>query len=159
MEPISTISLDGVEWGDMADDAVAMPAVAGIPLADLMKGGRLVGVYGKPIDYELIMGAASIKLHETAILRSKCTDPGTLAYLAKQHRMTTFVRAVAAESFMKTEAFMLQEEHIDDIQKDIDCEEQAGDKSAIRSLVAKIVPLRQEVARIKNWAKDLKKMN
>lgn len=159
METISTISLDGVEWGDMADQPVAVPAVAGIPLADLMKGGKLVGVYGKPIDYELMMSTASTKLHETAILRSKCTDPSTLAYLANQHRIGTFVRAVAADSFMKTESFMLKEEHIDDIQKDIDCEEQAGDKAAIRSLVAKIVPLRQEIARIKNWAKDLKKMN
>lgn len=159
MGSISTISLDGVEWGDMADEPVAVPAVAGIPLASLMKGGKLVGVYGKPIDYELIMSTASTKLHETAMLRSKCTDPSTLAYLANQHRMATFVRAVAADSFMKTETFMLKEEHIDDIQKDIDLEEQAGDKSAISSLVAKIVPLRQEIARIKNWAKDLKKMN
>jgi FAD/FMN-containing dehydrogenase len=90
---------------------------------------------------------------------AKMRGPVKTAWDNMQIKAWTKLRAEAAKSYLKTDRYHCMMEHIDALQWEIDGATAVGDKAECHRLIAKIEPLRKEIARIEKWSRDLNKLD
>jgi len=90
---------------------------------------------------------------------AKTRGPVKTAWDNMQIKAWTKLRAEAANNYLETDRYHCMMEHIDALQWEIDGATAVGDKAECHRLIAKIEPLRKEIARIEKWSRDLEKLD
>jgi hypothetical protein len=157
-------------WGDECFNAEPLKKALGISTADNRTNKEMVASFnngklywGQPMvipemigeDFMANMQYCSQQMEKLA----KARGPVKTAWDTMQIKAWTNLRAKAAKSYLNSDRYHCMMEHIDVLQWEIDGADSVGDKAECRRLIAKIEPLRKEIARIEKWARDLEKLD
>jgi hypothetical protein len=156
-------------WGDECLDAEPLKKVLGMSKADNLTNKEVAASFndgklywGKPLVTEVTgencmanMQFCSQQMEKLAKARGSVKT----AWDNMQIKEWTKLRGAAAKCYLETDRYHCMMEHIDALQWEIDGATAVGDKAECRRLVAKIEPLRKEIARIEKWARDLEKLD
>jgi hypothetical protein len=168
---IALMPIAEFNWGDECLTAEPLKKALGISSkADNLTNKEVVAglndgklYWGKPmviseVTGENYMATMEYCSHQMENL-AKTRGPVKTAWDNMQIKAWTKLRAEAAKSYLETERYHCMMEHIDALQWEIDGATAVGDKAECRRLIAKIEPLRKEIARIEKWVRDLKKLD
>jgi hypothetical protein len=163
------MTISEINWGDESLNAEPLKKALGISTADNRTNKELVASFnngklywGKPIaveatgeNYMANMQYCSQQMESLA----KTRGPIKTAWDTMQIKAWTKLRAEAAKSYLETDRCHCMMEHIKALQWEIDGAYSVGDNAEYHRLIAKIEPLRKEIARIEKWARDLEKLD
>ena len=161
------MTIPEINWGDECLNTEPLKKALGISTADNRTNKELVAssnngklYWSKPVeatgeDYMAAMKYCSQQMEMLAKTRGSVKT----VWDNMQIKAWTKFRAEAAKSYLETDRCQDMMEHIDALQWEIDGATAVGDKRECRRLVAKIEPLRKEIARIEKWARDLEKLD
>lgn len=158
-----------INWGDECLNAEPLKKALGISTADNRTNKELAASFnngklywGKPIvaeatgeNYMANMQYCSQQMESLAKTRGSVKT----AWDTIQIKAWTKLRAEAAKCYLETDRCQDMMQHIDVLQWEIDGATAVGDKAECHRLIAKIEPLRKEIARIEKWARDLEKLD
>lgn len=157
-------------WGDECLNADDLKKALGISTADNRTNKEMAASFndgklfwGKPTviremtgeDYMADMEYCSQQMETLA----KARGPVKTAWDNYQIKEWTKLRSKAAKCYIQTDRYHCMVDHIDALQWEIDGATSVGDKAECCRLIAKIEPLRKEIARIDKWARDLEKID
>ena len=156
-------------WGDECLNTEPLKKALGISKADNLTNMEVVASLNKGKLYwgesvipemtgENYMATMEYCSHQMEKL-AKARGSVKTAWDNVQIKEWTKLRSEAAKGYLTTDRYHCMMEHIDALQWEIDGATAVGDKAECRRLIAKIEPLRKEIARIEKWARDMNKLD